>query len=144
VSPNAANGVDLVHFGADDAGAAGRYLSKFAKEMTASTMKKGLDPLALLDRTGAGDLTAVGQFLEYASVMKGRRSIAFSKGLRELYGVAVKSDDEVLDAEEVGVVVDEIPNEIYEEFRLSNSLDMILEHLEEHWCHSVDTAVRRE
>lgn len=134
VSPNAANGVDLVHFGADDAGAVGRYLSKFAKEMTASTMKKGVDPLSLLDRTGAGDLEAVAQFLEYASAMKGRRSIAFSKGLRELYGVGVKSDDQVLDGEELGVVIDELPLDVYMTFWESNTLDLILDHLEVHWC----------
>jgi hypothetical protein len=102
--------------------------------MTASTMKKGVDPLSLLDRTGAGDVEAVAQFLEYASAMKGRRSIAFSKGLRELYGVGVKSDDQVLDGEELGVVIDELPLDVYMTFWESNTLDLILDHLEVHWC----------
>jgi hypothetical protein len=101
--PSVARAVDLLWFGSDALTAAG-YVSKIAKEMTLADSKSGLDPFALLDVVGVGRDRAVARFIEYANAMRGRQSIAWSKGLRDLFDLGVaKSDEELaLDDDDMG------------------------------------------
>lgn len=135
VSPSVDVGVNLVHFGVDSAAAASGYVSKVAKELTAGDMKSGRDPLALLDSVGDGDASAVAQFLEYAQVMRGRQSLTYSKGLKSRYPVVELTDEEIAARDEaLGVEVCVVPALEWVAFLEAGSLDVILEHLEAHFC----------
>jgi hypothetical protein len=135
VSPSVEVGVNLIHFGVDSAAAASGYVSKVAKELTAGDMKSGRDPLALLDSVRDGDSSAVAQFVDYAGVMKGRQSLTYSKGLKKLYPVAELTDEEIAARDEArGVEVCVVPRDEWLSFLEAGSLDLILEHLEEHFC----------
>ena len=107
VRPSVERGVNFTHIGKDGGAAAGRYLSKIAKELTASDMKSGNDPFALLDGVAEGDAESIARWFEYGEAMSGARSISWSRGLRDLYGVDVEQTDlEVLeDDEPYGVLV---------------------------------------
>ncbi|MGB8197264.1 MAG: protein rep [Acidimicrobiales bacterium] len=105
-SPSIERGVHLLHFGTDSMKAAAGYLSKVAKELTASDLKSGRDPFTLLDGAGDGDSRSIALWFEYAAAMKGVRSVAYSKGLRELYAVDELEDDDVIELDEAaGVAV---------------------------------------
>ena len=135
VSPSVEVGVNLIHFGVDSAAAASGYVSKVAKELTGGDMKSGRDPLALLDSVRDGDSSAVAQFVDYAGVMKGRQSLTYSKGLKKLYPVAELTDEEIAARDEaLGVEVCVVPRDEWLSFLEAGSLDLILEHLEEHFC----------
>jgi hypothetical protein len=99
-SPSIARGVHLLHFGADSMAAAAGYLSKVAKELTASDLKSGRDPFTLLDGAREGDAQSIAMWFEYARAMKGVRSVAYSKGLRELYAVDELEDDDIAELDE--------------------------------------------
>lgn len=135
VSPSIERGVNLTHFGFNAAAAASGYVSKVAKELTAGDMKSGRDPLALLDSVREGDASAVAQFVEYAGVMKGRQSLTYSRGLMKLYPAAELTDEEIAARDEpLGVEVCVVPRDHWIQFLESGSLDLILEHLEGHFC----------
>lgn len=95
--PNIAHGVDVRHV---DAGGKvlGTYVSKvcnIAAEVSASQTKSGrlpdnLDPFQLLDINQPWARNAWGDYLEGT---KGKRSIYFSRGLRELVGIEKEKDD---------------------------------------------------
>jgi hypothetical protein len=103
-SPSIERGVNLVHFGADSTAAAAGYLSKVAKELTASDLKSGRDPFSLLDGVGEGDSEAIAKWFEFGRAMKGVRSVAFSCGLRDAYGASALDDVEVAELDEVAGV----------------------------------------
>jgi hypothetical protein len=54
-------------------------------------------PFQLLELAGMGDKQAAAWFIEYAKVMKGRKQLVWSRGLRELLGLnrVEKSDEEL-------------------------------------------------
>jgi len=105
VVPSVERAVNLVWFGAES-GAAARYVSKVAKEVTQSNTKSGRDPFALLDDDSA---QSSARFVEFADAMVGHQSLAWSKGLRDLLGLGAEIEDvqlaEGVDEKELEVVV---------------------------------------
>lgn len=99
--PNIAHGVDVRLV---DAGGKvlGTYVSKvcnIAAEVSASQTKQGrlpdnLDPFQLLDINQAWAQDA---WHDYLDGTKGKRSIYFSRGLRELVGIEKKDDETLVD-----------------------------------------------
>lgn len=100
VMPSVERGVDFSHIGKDGFAAAGRYLSKIANELTASDLKSGRDPFALLDDVGSGDSEAIAKWFEFSRAMKGVRSVGWSVGLRDLYDVGPELSDEAIAEED--------------------------------------------
>lgn len=111
--PSVERGVHLLHFGTDAQAAAAGYLSKVAKELTASNAKSGRDPFSLLDGVGDGDSQSIARWIEYADAMKGVQSISWSKGLRAKLGLDVELTDEEIVAldDEIGVEVARVDGE---------------------------------
>lgn len=82
-------------------------------EMTRADIKKGkkesLVPLELLDLDGLTDFERERQrvyWLEYVEATSGRRSMTWSRGLKEAAGIDEKDDDEVMEAEEAEIECD--------------------------------------
>lgn len=85
--------------------AAGKYTAKFGLEVTLNHAKnqKGdrFSPWALLDYIDeTGEAWAVDRFREYAQVMKGRRQLSWSRGLKERFGVDEVSDEDACGEQE--------------------------------------------
>lgn len=128
IAPSKERAARLEHVGTDGLQAAARYLSKIAKELTAGDMKSGRDPFSLLDQVELGEERAIALWFEYANTMKGARSISFSAGLRELYGIGGDLTDEqiVEDRERVGIVVAYVLAEEWEIARACGDLSFLL------------------
>ncbi len=63
---------------------------------------KGATPLELLDEAAAGNDDALSLWHEYELAMLGRRTVAWSRGLRDLLGLDVELTDEEIAAAEAG------------------------------------------
>lgn len=115
VRPSLERGVHVLHFGSDVAAVAAGYISKVAKELTASDLKSGRDPFVLLDGVMEGDARSVAKWVEFCDAMKGKQSLSWSKGLRALLGLGRQLSDEEIAAadEEVGEVVATVPARIW-------------------------------
>jgi hypothetical protein len=81
---------DSRHWGSD---------REMAKASTKSGRAKGMHPFGLLADAAEGDKTAALKFIEYAEVMKGKRQIFWSAGLKKRVGVSDQTDTEVVDDE---------------------------------------------
>jgi hypothetical protein len=127
-TPSVERAVDLTWFGGD-VGAPARYVSKIAKEVSMADSKSGRDPFALLD--DAGSRENVAKWIEFATVMKGRQSVAWTKGLRELLALGdVKSDQELAESEEVGWEVGHVDASVWSAAVRSHTAHLILEEYE--------------
>lgn len=87
-----------------DAGAA-EYVTKIAAEMSRADLKGGRSFWHLIDAADDGEAGAMRLCEEYATAMKGRRAIQFSRGLRERYAVDVLSDEEIAALDVEGALV---------------------------------------
>lgn len=58
----------------------------------ASDQKKGIHPFALLELAGKGDKNSSEKYVEYCIAMKSKRQLFWSRGLKDLVGVADKDD----------------------------------------------------
>lgn len=113
---------DLHRVTGDDSDVLGVYL---AKQMTddskpagdmawelapgaGKTRGESLTPRQLLDAAAAGNSDRLGRWNEYELGMHGRRTIAWSKGLRDLVGLDEQKTDEQIAAEEVGTQEDTV------------------------------------
>lgn len=93
-----------------DGKAAGDYITKWGleSELTGQASKKGdgvysgLTPFQLLANYGDGDRRAGELFREWALTMKGRRQLVWSKGLRDILGVADGGEDADIAETETG------------------------------------------
>lgn len=87
--------------------AVGDYLSKWgvAAELAKSPVKKGkaggLSPFQLLAMAADGDKSAGRRFVEYAGVMKGRKQLFWSKGLRAVLGLGDDAEDQELSGDDL-------------------------------------------
>jgi hypothetical protein len=106
--PSVERGVDLTYFG-QGASAAAAYVAKIAKEITLADSKSGRDPLALLDDRSK---ESAAKWFEFVDSMKGRQSIAWSKGLRSQLELPVEVADELLADEYVSLDGESEPVEI--------------------------------
>jgi hypothetical protein len=79
-------------------------------EMTGGMGKRGrwesVAPMQLLDLALAGSPAAVDLWGEYELGMEGRRTVGWSRGLRDLLGIGAEVDDEAVAAEEAGTEAD--------------------------------------
>lgn len=125
-------GVDVRPVGRNSGGVAAEYVSKVidgdnvALEMARSDLKGGGGlPLSLGDECGSvtpfelldfTDKKSKRLWGEYRDAIKGKRSIFFTRGLRELLGLrAEKTDDEIIEElQSVGELVAQVPAETYE------------------------------
>ena len=105
--PDAVHGVDVRPVAANGAiGSLGKYVSKMASEMSAGDIKHGrlpahLSPFQLLDITSKP--WAVAAWREYVEATKGKRSIYYSRGMRDLLGLGDEKDDDAIIDEETQV-----------------------------------------
>lgn len=80
----------------NDATYAAKYI---AKEMTKSHSKHGREgsrtPFDLLRLSAEGDYSAGQYFKEYAAAFKGKRQLVWSRGLKQLFEIEEKTDDEI-------------------------------------------------
>jgi len=131
--PSVERAVDLTWFGSDAAAAAG-YVSKVAKEIAQADSKSGRDPFALLDDSSKVNAA---KWFEYVDAMKGRQSIAWSKGLRKQLGLGVELKDAELADEYVSVegeittVVAYVPNRKWRAMVLTGEACAYLQRLED-------------
>jgi hypothetical protein len=106
--PSAANGVDLSRAkGYKAIEIIVKYITKFGiqNELTRQRTKKSKNSIApfelleiyALTKDNAVKYHARALFCEYAAAFKGRRQTVFSHGLRELYGINVLDDEEVIE-----------------------------------------------
>ena len=70
---------------------------ELAKGSTKAGRLKGKHPFGLLADAAEGDQKAGAQFIEYATVMAGKRQLFWSAGLKDAIGVVEKSEEEVVD-----------------------------------------------
>lgn len=82
---------DSRHWGAD---------REMAKASSKAGKAKGMHPFGVLAEAAAGDKAAGRLFIEYSEVMKGRRQLFWSKGLKALVGLVDMTDEELADAEQ--------------------------------------------
>lgn len=86
---------------------AGEYVSKFqtAMELTDSMNKEGRaknrNQWQILHDANLGDAQSKALFFEYAKATKFKRQLAWSKGLKDKFGIADLSDEELNELEEV-------------------------------------------
>lgn len=81
--------------------AVGAYLSKLGNEVALANRKKGrgsdrFGVWQLLELAGEGSVWARLAFCEYAVTMKGRHHLRWSKGLKARFGIADRSDDDIV------------------------------------------------
>ena len=101
-SPSYEHGLTLQ--GAENAS---EYLSKFqtAMELTASMNKqakqKNRNQWEILHDANLGDARSKALFFEYAKATKGKRQLAWTKGLKDKFGIDDLTDEEVNELEEV-------------------------------------------
>jgi hypothetical protein len=140
--PSVARAIDLLWFGSDAETAAG-YVSKIAKEISLADTKSGYDPFALLDVEGVERDRAVALFIEYANVMRGRHSIDWSPGLRDLLGIGADKTDEEIAAEddEVGEIVDCVELKEWNRLVVAGRVQEHLEWCEQRWRSERDETV---
>lgn len=81
---------DSRHWGAD---------RELAKGSTKAGRAKGKHPFGLLAAASAGDKQAGAKFIEYAGVMKGKRQLFWSSGLKTKVGLVERSDEELAEEE---------------------------------------------
>jgi len=79
---------DSRHWGVD---------SEIAKGSTKQGRAKGKHPFGLLAMAADGDKVAGAKFVEYASVMKGRRQLFWSAGLKKRVLIEEKTDEEIVE-----------------------------------------------
>jgi hypothetical protein len=87
---------------------AGSYVSKWGldselvKASTKEGREGGFSPFQLLDLYQAGDKQAGALFVEYSKATEGKRQLVYSRGARQVLGLAVaeKTDQELAAAEE--------------------------------------------
>jgi hypothetical protein len=128
VSPSVERGVHLLHFGRNADAAAANYLSKIAKELTGGDLKSGRDPFALLDGVADGDAQSIARWIEFCDAMRGRQSIAYSKGLKALLGVDEKTDEEIADEDDdLGLVVGRVRADIWNDLVRAGQVGACLE-----------------
>lgn len=72
---------------------------EIAKGSTKQGKASGIHPFGLLALAAQGDKKAGARFLEYASVMRGKRQLFWSRGLKALTGVEDKTDEELAEEE---------------------------------------------
>lgn len=72
---------------------------ELAKASTKQGRAKGMHPFGLLADAAEGDRQAAGLFLTYAQVMKGKRQLFWSHGLKARVGIDDLTDEELADAE---------------------------------------------
>lgn len=94
--------------------AVAEYAAKWGldSELTRGALKAGgSNPFGLLQRYMAGDDHAGTLFVEYAVAFKGKKQLQWSKGLKRLFGVTEKSDEEAAeeDVQEVDRLLAQIP-----------------------------------
>ena len=111
----AAQDVRALH-GPGAAGAVADYFAKATYEVARSDLKSprgdGLSPFGLLRLLVTGDLPdsvsplvyaeAPALWAEWEQASRGRRQVAYSRGLRAMYGLGAEATDEDLAAEDVG------------------------------------------
>lgn len=91
----------------DDGSKAARYAGKWgmAEELTKAHVKDGRrggrTPWALLKDYMGGDAQAGALFREFVAAFKGRSQLQWSRGLRDLLGLAVEKSDEELATETI-------------------------------------------
>lgn len=73
---------------------------EIAKASTKKGKSKGLHPFQLLIKYEEGNERAGQRFLEYSRVMKGKRQLIWSKGLKEWAGVDELTDEELAQSHE--------------------------------------------
>lgn len=81
---------DSRHWGVD---------SEIAKASTKAGRAKGKHPFGLLAMAAEGDKKAGAQYAEYAQVMRGKRQLYWSAGLKGRVGVDEQTDEELADQE---------------------------------------------
>jgi hypothetical protein len=81
---------DSRHWGAD---------RELAKGSTKAGRAKGKHPFGLLATASAGDKQAGAKFIEYAAVMKGKRQLFWSSGLKTEVGLVERTDEELAEEE---------------------------------------------
>ena len=103
-------------------GVLGQYLAKIQLEMASSATKSGrggsrtpLQILADFADTGLADDWELWE--RYERAMRGRRTITWSQGVRERYGVRVVSDEEIIAEDMGGEDVIALPAETWREVR---------------------------
>ncbi|MBI6945257.1 protein rep [Pseudomonas putida] len=81
---------DSRHWGAD---------RELAKGSTKVGRAKGKHPFGLLAAASVGDKQAGAKYIEYASVMKGKRQLYWSSGLKTRVGLVDRTDEELAEEE---------------------------------------------
>lgn len=92
-----------------------RAAPKLAQELTNTQAKRARTVFStrstwelLDDWFGLGDAAAENRWHEFEASSKGRRQIGWSRGLRELLGMAIEKTDEEIAAEEIGTRQDDL------------------------------------
>lgn len=109
-----------------DGQAAADYVTKsgwgMAEEVTLASRKKssgGHNPYQLLELAALGNKQAGAEFREYATVMKGKRALYWSRGLKAFFGLNELTDQQLIDAEETRLhaqsleVVASLPHDLW-------------------------------
>lgn len=121
--PSTSIGVDVREVGAD----AARYVSKISMEVTRSDLKSGgRDVWSLIDQKRWR------KFAEYATAMRGKRAVQFSRGLRAAAGLGdvEPSDEELaLDLED-GLIVAWFEPRTWNRYERSGTICDLLESIE--------------
>jgi len=105
------SGVDGVASNFQSASAVKDYLTKMSLELTMQNYKEGraggLNPFGILDLSNEHDKYA-DLWREYYLATKGKRVIVWSDGLKKMYGIDDKSDDEIAEeaTEDVEALLD--------------------------------------
>ena len=66
--------------------------------------KEHITPFGLLKYSSRGDVQAGALFVEYALAFKGLKQLHWSKGLKELFAIEEKTDEEIIDEQEDDVI----------------------------------------
>jgi hypothetical protein len=106
--PDLVHGVHLLRL---DAGSAA-YVAKLANETTRADLKSDSRSVwGLLDAVDDGETWAIAAFLEWFGATKGRRAVVWSHGLKAMFGIGEKTDEEIAAQDVDGLVLDVVPAE---------------------------------
>lgn len=73
---------------------------EMAKASTKSGKSKGIHPFGLLADAAEGDKKSGALFIEYADVMKGKRQLFWSKGLKSRVGIEDMTDEQLVEEDQ--------------------------------------------
>jgi hypothetical protein len=124
VAPDLAHGVHVMRLDAT----AAAYVAKIADETTRADLKDDArSPWALLDAMADGEAEGIARWNEYVVAMKGKRAIRWSPGLRDRFGIADRTDEDLAAEQVDGVLLDVVPLTVWRTWASTINADGLVE-----------------